>query len=256
MYMKQGWTFCWLLLVLMGATLSGCGNVSIDSGSDESPANVFSDEVSKSGWRSRSIVADCVVTFYAADGSTYLSEQRHTIWPELAVLEVYADEPQGSFKWKLWGADFQKVAGVAKVDELPMGISNRNLAKLVLTSVTVGSDMGPELSASSELAKIDGRRYSVTKIGRGTTYSKTLKDIEVPWAKLTLYGDSTSGVIDRVVIEDVQSGLTLMAHSYNFWWLKEIGRSIPTKIDVFKIDEVRTGRQRILHVDYHTVKTQ
>ena len=253
--MKQNWLLSLLFVALLSAILSGCGKSYI-TGADEGLVDLGGEDSETTASTGGSIVADCVVTFYAADGSTYLSEQRHTIRPELAVLEVYADEPQGSFKWKLWGADFQKVAGVAKVDELPMGISDRNLAKLVLTSVTVGSDMGPELSASSELEKIDGRWYNVTKIERGTTYSKTLKDIEVPWAKLTLYSDSTSGVIDRVVIEDVQSGLTLMAHSYNFWWLKEIGRSIPTKIDIFKIDEARTGRQRILHVDYHTVKTQ
>ena len=77
--------------------------------------------------------------------------------------------------------------------------------------------MSGGLAASFELARIQGRWYSVIQIAGGTTYAKTLKNIEVPWAKLTVYGDSKSGMIDRVVIEDVKGGEMLMAHSYNFW---------------------------------------
>jgi len=252
--MKRVWLLSFLIIGLLSATLPGCGKVSIGSGSDESPANVVGDEVSKNGWRGRSIVADCVVTFYTADGSTYLSEQRHTIRPESQVLEISANEPRGRFKWKLSRGDFQVIAGAVKLNDLPIAVCDRNAAKLILTSVTVASGMSTELGVSSELAKIRGRWYSIIRVGPGRSYSKTLKNIEVPWAELTLYGDSDSGMIERVTIEDTESGLTLTAHSYNFWWLKEISRSIPTKIDVFKTDKAGRERERILQVNYHTVK--
>lgn len=252
MYMKQGLVLCWLLLVLLWATLSGCGRFYVVS-RDEVRVGVTLADDEAGAPAGRSIVADCVVTFYAADGGMYLSEQRHTIYPWSQAIEISANEPQGRFRWKLSGGEFRVVTGAAKVDELPIGIYDRNIAKLILTSVVASSGMSAELSESSEPAKVQGRWYSVIQIGPGSTYPKTLKNIEVPWAKITLYGNSNSGVIDRVVIEDVASGLRLMAHSYNFWLLKEIGKSIPTKIDVFKIDGAGIKQQRILSCAYHTV---
>jgi hypothetical protein len=95
-----------LFIALLSATLSGCGKVSIGSGSDEGRANLVGDEVSKNGWRGRSIVVDCVVTFYTTDGSVYLSEQQHSINPESQVIEISAREPGENFKWRLSGGDF------------------------------------------------------------------------------------------------------------------------------------------------------
>jgi hypothetical protein len=204
----------------------------------------------------RSIVADSVVTFYDADGGTYLSEQRHTIYPHSQVLELSGIEPEASYKWRLQQSNFRVEAGSAKLDEQVGEISKRNIAKLILTSVVSGSGMSEELKGSSERAKLEGRWYNVIEIGPGTAYTATLKDIEVPWAKLTLYGDRGSGVIDRVVIEDLASGEMLMAHSYNFWWLDGIGRLIPTKIDIFKINTGQSENQHFLSIASHTVRTR
>ena len=251
---KQSRALCWLVLVLSQATLSGCGGFYIDS-RDERRVGVIGAEDKFGGPANRSIVADCVVTFYEADGSIYLSEQRYTIYPQSQGLEISGTEPGGRFTWKLLGGDFRVVVGAAKVDKLPRGIYDRNIAKLILISIVAGSGMSAQLSESSELEKLQGRWYSVIHIEPGIS-SKRMKSFEVPWAKLTLYGDSSKGVIDRVVIEDVARGLRLMAHSYNFWWLKEMGRSIPTKIDVFKIDATGAKQQRILSCAYHTVKVR
>lgn len=253
--MKKSGVLYWLVLVLSWATLSGCGGLYIDS-RNKGRAGVSGTEDKVGRHTGRSIVADCVVTFYEADGSIYLSEQRHTIYPQSQGLEMSGDEPEASFKWRLWGGDFRVVAGAAKLDELGSQIYKRNIAKLILTSLAAGSGMSDELKVSSEPAKLEGRWYNVIEVGPGTTYAKTLKSIEVPWAKLMLYGDGSSGVIDRVVIEDLASGETLMAHSYNFRWLDGIGRSIPTKIDIFKIDTDQTEQQGFLSIAYHTVRTR
>lgn len=253
--MKKSGVLCWLVLVLLWATLSGCGGFYIDSG-DEGPTGISGAEDKVGRPANRSIVADCVVTFYAPDGGTYLSEQQHTIYPQSQTLEISGNEPEGRFKWRLSGGDFRVVAGAAKLDELGGRIYKRNIAKLILTSVAVGSGMSAELEVSSEPAKLHGRWHNMIEVGPGTTYAKTLKSIEVPWAKLTLYADGSSGVIDRVVIEDLASGEALMAHSYNFRWLDRIGRSIPTKIDIFKIDTEQTEQQRLLSIAYHTVRTR
>ncbi|RKY10030.1 MAG: hypothetical protein DRP65_07145 [Planctomycetota bacterium] len=237
--------------MLPWTTLSGCGGFYIDGG-DEGPAGVsgVEDEVG------RSIVADCVVTFYKADGSIYLSEQKHTIYPQSQGLEISGTEPGGQFTWTLFGGDFRIVEGTANVGELSGVMYDRKIAKLILTSIVAGSGMSAQLSVSSELVKIQGRWYNVIEVAPGTTYAKTLKSFEVPWAKLTLYGDGSSGVIDRVVIEDLASGETLMAHSYNFRWLDGIGRTIPMKIDIFKMDTDQAEQQGFLSIAYHAVRTQ
>lgn len=222
-----------LFFVLIWASLSGCGDFYIGRG-DEGQVGVSGAENKVGRSVSRSIVADCIVTFYKADGSIYLSEQRHTIYPQSQTLEISGNEPEASFKWRLWGRQFRVEAGAAKLDELGGRIYKRNIAKLILTSVPAGSGMSAEVEVSSQPAKLQGRWYNVIEVGPGTTYAETLKSIEVPWAKLMLYGDGSSGVIGRVVIEDLASGEMLMAHSYNFRWLNGIGRSIPTKYRHFQ----------------------
>jgi hypothetical protein len=252
--MKKSGVLCWLVLVLSWATLSGCGRFYATS-KDKGQIGVTSAGDKVGTPTGRSIVAGCVVTSYAADGSTYLSEQRHIIRPDLGIIEISALEPYGTFRWKLSGSDFVVVTGAGRLDDLPMVLCDRNIAKLILTSISAAFGISAQLHASPELTKAQGRYYSVIHIGPGATYPKALKTIEVPWANLTLYGDSNSGMVEMVTIQDVHAGLMLTAHSYNFLWFKEIGKSIPMKIDVFKTDETTTWRQRILQVNYHSVKT-
>jgi hypothetical protein len=240
--------------VLIWTSLSGC-NIFYGAGKEDgwSGVNSVVDKAAKT--TGKSIVADCVVTAYGAGKATYLSEQRHIVYPQSQGLDISGSEPGGRFEWKLLGGDFRVVEGKPKAAELSGVMYDRNIAKLLLTSIVAGSGMSAQLSESSESVKVQGRWYSVIRIGLGTTL-KGLKSFEVPWAKITLYGDSGRDVIDRVVIEDVASGERLMAHSYNFWRLKEIDKSIPTKIDIFKIDANRTEQQPLLSIAYHIVKIQ
>jgi len=252
--MKRWPVLLLLLFVLIWSSLSGCNRLYIAGRGKNKVGVGGADEESGRGV-GRSIVADCIVTFYKADGSIYLSEQRHKIYPQSQGLEISGIEPGGQFTWILLGGDFRTVEGTANVGELPGVMYDRKIAKLILTAIVAGSGMSAQLSESSELVKIQGRWYSVIQIGRGNS-SKRLKSFEVPWANLMLYGDSSRGVIDRVVIEDITSDERLMAYSYNFRPLKEMDKSIPTKIDIFKVNKTQTRQKRLLSITCHTVKVQ
>jgi len=255
MDMKRWPVLLLLFFVLIWLTLSGCNRLYI-AGRGKNKVGVGGAAQDESGRGvSRTIVADCIVTFYKADASIYLSEQRHTIHPQSQGLEISGTEPGGQFTWELLGGDFRAVEGTANVGELPGVMYDRKIAKLILTGIVAGSGMSAQLSESFELVKIQGRWYSFIQIGRGTT-SKKLKSFEVPWANLMLYGDSSRGVIDRVVIEDITSGERLMAYSYNFRLLKGMDKSIPTKIDVFKVNATQTEQKRLLSITYHTMRTR
>ena len=73
------------------------------------------------------------------------------------------------------------------------------------------------------------------------------------WAWLRLFQNMDSMKIDMVKLEDAEQKIILIARSYNYRWIEEIGKSLPTKIDVFSTDNKGFPLQRLLQIDYQRI---
>ncbi len=72
-------------------------------------------------------------------------------------------------------------------------------------------------------------------------------------AWLRLFQNMDSMKIDMVKLEDVEQKIILIARSYNYRWIGEIGKSLPTRINVFSTDNKGFPLQRLLQIDYQRI---
>ncbi len=203
------------------------------------------EEVPKACGSGESIAAQCVVSFYSSNGSKYISEQQHMICPVSETITILADEPQGSFIWELSGDSFGILKGTARSGSVPKAVINRAMAKIILTSLLAGGGFTLESEGLRlDPAKIDGQWYQPIEFRLGLPNS---------WAWLRLFQNMDSMKIDMVKLEDAEQRIVLIARSYNYRWIGEIGKSLPTKIDVFSTDNKGFPLQRLLQIDYQRI---
>jgi hypothetical protein len=211
------------------------------SGDAVSPA----EEASKACSSGESIAAQCVVSFYSGNGSKYISEQQHMICPVSETITILADEPQGSFIWELSGDSFQILKGTVESGSVPKAGINRAMAKIILTSLLAGGGFTLESEGLRlDPAKIDGQWYQPIEFRLGPPSS---------WAWLRLFQNMDSMKIDMVKLEDAEQKILLIARSYNYRWIDEIGKSLPTKINVFSTDNKGFPLQQLLQIDYQQI---
>ncbi len=192
-----------------------------------------------------SIAAQCVVSFYSGNGSKYISEQQHMICPVSETITILADEPQGRFIWELSGDSFGILKGTARSGSVPKAGINRAMAKIILTSLLAGGGFTLESEGLRlDPAKIDGQWYQPIELRLGLSNS---------WAWLRLFQNMDSMKIDMVKLEDAEQKIILIARSYNYRWIEEIGKNLPTKIDVFSTDNKGFPLQRLLQIDYQRI---
>lgn len=212
------------------------------SADTDSPA----EQAPKTCGSGESIAAQCVVSFYSGNGSKYISEQQHKICPVSETITILADEPQGSFIWELSADRFQILKGTSRSVSTPKASINRVTAKIILTSLLAGGGFTPESEKLLlEPAKIDGQWYQPIELRSGPPNS---------WALLRLFQNMDSMRIDMVKLEDVEQKILLLARSYNYRWISEIGKNLPTKIDVFSTDNKGFPLQRLLQIDYQQIE--
>ena len=234
--MNKFWVLGLTVVGLACVIMAGCGEQNRTDKSEkvDQPQNVTN------------IRADCVITFYADDGSRYLSEQRHSICPELKTILISANEPQGVFGWKLAGGKFSVVVGGKKTGNLPVTICDRDMALVILTCVEAAGDgftaEVPEETA--EPTKIEGKWYQPIE----------LKDKSFRWAKRTCYRNVDNSVIDMVRIDDTENERVLIGRGFNYRWVKKIKRSLPMKIDIFDSNQAQTSLRRIAQVSYQRLE--
>ncbi len=203
------------------------------------------EEVPKACGSGESIAAQCVVSFYSGNGSKYISEQQHMICPVSETITILADEPQGSFIWELSGEDFGILKDTARSGSVPKASINRAMAKIILTSLLAGGGFTLESEGLRlDPAKIDGQWYQPIEFRLGLSNS---------WAWLRLFQNMDSMKIDMVKLEDAEQKIILIARSYNYRWIAEIGKSLPTKINVFSTDNKGFPLQRLLQIDYQRI---
>lgn len=233
-----------LALLLMILTLSlACGCQSSEKKPEKQP-DVAAPAFSCS---EKAITARCIVTFYDKDGSRYISQQTHQICPETETIVISASEPQGQYTWKLAGNSFGLLGNSADPKKLDRQICDHLTAKTILTSFLAGSGLITHQQDESQTPpiKIEGQWYTPSE----PTSKKSSR------TKLKIYINTTTATADRIQLEDIETSITLTAHSYNYRWLEGVAKNVPTKIDVFSANNADAPDRQILEIKYYMIGT-
>ena len=188
------------------------------------------------------IAGMCVVSYYNEDGSYYLTEQQHSICSDPAQIKISAQEPVGKFVWRLASGNFSVLEGASNIGKLERTLIDRNIARLLLTSMTssTGSLGGEKL----EPVKLNGKWYQPVNMG----------PVGTGWGRETIFQEINSSRIDMVELEDIDGGLSLTAHCYNYRLLQEINAVIPTKIDIMAKQTAGGKSRQLARIEYIDVQ--
>jgi hypothetical protein len=235
--MKSKAAVTWLVMAPALAVFAGCRDSALTT-PRSSDAGVAVTQ------RGGIIAADCIVTFFSdRNDGVYFSTQRHRIDPESKAIVINAREPQGEFSWRLWAGGYQTSIPPAGLDTAPAAVIDRDVVRAIVTCFAASAgyyDLGSE--QQPDMVKIDGRWYRPLELPR------TKEDAP----RVTLYLVPNEGRIDMVRVASAAGDRVVTAHGYNNRWLKEAGRYVPTKIDVFAGVPDAAQADRILQVNYQS----
>lgn len=190
--------------------------------------------------------ADCAVTYFGGQGRPYYSHQRHTICPDSERIVISARQPQGDFQCELSAGQFRVQNSPGALTASTMRFCDKPLLQVILTCFLANAGFGDTSSGSgAEPIKIEGQWY------QAIDWPARQKE-----ARPVAYRNIDTGIIDRVRVDDTQTGQYLIATGYNRRLIEAAGRQIPTKIDVFTADKGHSSLNRILQLSYQNWKSQ
>jgi len=193
---------------------------------------------------------DCVVTFYKPDGSFYLTQQRHEVYPWSNSIRISAFEPQGRFTWQLSAEQFSVLEGADKVDALPISVCGRDFAEAILDIITapvrfldteVGFDEEPKP------VKMEGLWYYPIE--------RASRDAEPYWSKVVFYQNTDSALVDMIWFADGGEGRFLAVRGYDYSKVEKKDVLVPAKIEIFKTDAGGFLQRRLAKIDYYLLKS-
>lgn len=202
-------------------------------------------------WTSaRRLDLDCVVTFYQPDGSYYLTEQRHEIHPWSNRIRISAQEPQGKFVWELSADNFSVLQEGKPVDPKRVAGFYRDLARAVLDLTTAPVrflDAGVAFARARDPVKVEGLWYYPIERRRSGlfAFSRPQRSREF------FYQNKDSALVDMLWFAGERF---LAVRGYNYCPVKKGGVSLPSKVEIFATDDRGVFLQRLLKVDYHSLK--
>ncbi len=197
---------------------------------------------------------DCVVTFYNSDGSFYLTEQHHEIYPWSNSIRISAVEPQGKFTWLLSQGNFTP----PRTDTCPTAAVKRHLAEAVLNLTTAPVrflDKSAEFSKRSEPVKMQGLWYypihcsRVTADERRETVFYQSRDTSL--IDIICFTSPGHSVIASEAQPSVAIPISLMVRGYDYRKVKATGLLLPTRIEIFSTNPAGVIQHRLLKIDYY-----
>ncbi len=252
----------------------------LDSGSDIEMPSVPPDYVVKAieavgGWkawtRTKELQLDCVVTFYQPDGSFHLTEQHHVVYPWSNSIQISAREPQGTFVWQLSRGQFDVLQGAGQIDGLPVEISSHCFAEMILSVITIPArflDASAEFTKASIGLKIQGQwYYPITRRSRPVVGTELEPEPARPLSKALFYQDRDSSLVDMLLFADVDSSVigsevqpsaaipvSFAIRGYDYAEVEKEGVRVPARIEIFRTDTRGNLQERLVKIDYHTLK--
>jgi len=212
---------------------------------------------------------DCVVTFYQPDGSFYLTEQHHVVYPWSNSIRISAREPKGRFVWQLSKGKFDVLQDDGQSDALPVVIGSSHFAEMILSVITIPAcflDESVEFTKETTGLKIQGQWYYPI-----TRRSKPVLGAEPeparPLSKAVFYQDRDSFLVDMLLFADVDSSViaseaqpsaaipaSFAVRGYDYTEVEKEGVRVPVRIEIFRTDTRGSLHKRLVKIDYHTLE--
>ncbi len=193
---------------------------------------------------------DCLVTFYKPDGSFYVTEQKHRIYPWSNSIAISADEPKGKFscflsRAKIATGQFERHGAALPLEYL----SERDFAEGVLELMTAPArllDTQAVFSKGPQPVRLDGQWYD--PVERTTTSGET------PMATV-FYQNRQNSLVDIIRYSDASANKFFTVRGYAYKKIKTCppgngGVSVPRKIDIFRTDAGGIQQQLLATIDY------
>ena len=194
---------------------------------------------------------DCVVTFYQPDGSFYLTEQHHEIHPWSNLIRMSADEPTGTFVWQLSADSFSVLESGKPVEPQRVVGFYRDLAKALLELTTAPIrflDAGVAFAKGDDPVKIEGLSYY--PIERRSAGIFAIGQMQS--SRVFYYQNTGTSLIDIIWFS---SESFLAVRGYDYQPVKKRGVLLPSKVELFATNEKGVFLQRLVRVDYHSLKS-
>jgi len=209
------------------------------------------------GWmKTKELQLDCVVTFYQPDGSFYLTEQHHVVYPWSNSIQISAREPKGRFVWQLSKGRFDVLQDSGQSDALPVVIGSSHFAEMILTVITIPArflDESVEFTKASTELKIQGQwYYPITRRSKPVLGAKP--EPVRPLSKAVFYQDRDNSVVDMILFDYMSGDDFLAVRGYDYTEIEKEGVRVPVRIEIFKADAGGNLRERLVKIDYHAFK--
>ncbi len=190
--------------------------------------------------KTRQLDFECVVTFYGADGTFYLTEQSYKVYPWSGALEISAQEPQGTFAWRLSKGQFEVVQGADRVKDLPTPVASRCFAEAILEIITVPAcllDTSAEFARENAAVKLHGQWYQPIK-RKGAD-------------EAVFYQNRDNSVVDMIQLMCKAGSKSLTVRGYDYKKVEKGGPAVPTKIEIYSGIAGTDAQQRLMKIDCH-----
>lgn len=198
--------------------------------------------------RTIKLKSKCVVTFYQRDGSFYLTEQHHEIYPLLNIINISAQETQDRFIWEYSPAGLKVIEGAKPSSFLPIDLKAEDFAEAILNISTVPVKLlenKEKLMRGSSPVKIEGRWYYPI----GQVSDNTGSEPYLP--KRIFYQNRDSSLVDMLWFAGHDRSTFLAVRGYYYHEVEKGGVVVPAKIEIFTTDVQRVMRNRLVKIDYH-----
>jgi len=200
---------------------------------------------------------DCVVTFYNTDGTYYLTEQYHDIYPWSNAIRVSSVEPQGKFVGLL-SKDSFSAESPAQV-RIQYDIRNMMYAVRYITTAPVRFVDKSVRFVKDAPVRMEGLWYypiRCSNLSSQTTGNEPrqvafYQNRDTTFIDIIRFVSPGHSVIASEAQPSVAIPISLMVRGYDYRIVKEEGLLLPTRIEVFKTNLVGVIQKRLLKIEYH-----
>ena len=202
--------------------------------------------------KTKELQFDCVVTFYQADGSFYLTEQHYDVYPWSSSIRISGREPQGKFVWQFSKGQFSVLQGGDRIEgltpvsafaEITGAVGSRCFAEVILNVITVPArflDGSVEFVRLPDPVKVHGQWYY--RINRRI---KPAAEAAGDLSEAVFYQNRDSSLFDMLWFPRMSAGEFLTVRGYDYCPREASGRNEPTKAGIEKEAVYVPGRIEI-----------
>jgi len=224
--------------------------------------------------RTKELQFDCVVTFYQADGSFYLTEQHYDVYPWSNSIRISGREPQGKFVWQFSKGQFSVLQGGERIEALT-GAQSRCFAEVILNVMTVPArflDGSVEFVKLPEPVKVQGQwYYRINRqiktapvlsappprlpVGRQERGGQAKAETAGVLSEAVFYQNRDSSLCDMLWFPRMSAGEFLTVRGYDYKEIEKGAVRFPARIEIFRSQFESGGavdlQQRLVKIDFY-----